>query len=73
MTNFQIEIPSSKSEFQREVAISLLTDEPSKIQFTSISDDALTAIRLAEELGSVNYNDKFYYYCKPKFDTNFYN
>ncbi len=64
MTNFQIEIPSSKSEFQREVAISLLTDEPSEIRFTSISDDALTAIRLAEELGAITYNDKFYYYCK---------
>lgn len=64
MTNFCIEIPSSKSEFQREVAIALLSDEPSEIRFTSISDDALTAIRLAEELGAINYNDKFYYYCK---------
>lgn len=64
MTNFCIEIPSSKSEFQREVAIALLSDEPSEIRFTSISDDALTAIRLAEELGAITYNDKFYYYCK---------
>ncbi len=60
MNSFLIKAPSSKSEFQREVAIALLCDQPSTILFNSLSDDSLTALRLADELGTLNVNAFFY-------------
>lgn len=66
MNSFRIVAPSSKSEFQREVAISLLCDMPSTIRFNSLSDDSLTAIRLADEIGTLNVNKFFYDKFKKK-------
>lgn len=50
---YKVICPTSKSYFQREVAISLLGSSPTKIIFNQVCDDSLTVIRLAYEIGNL--------------------
>lgn len=51
---FEVQVPDSKSEIQREVAAALLNDNSSLLIFYSICDDTLTAIRLAYQIGKIS-------------------
>lgn len=51
MKIFRIVAPTSKSILQREIIVALLSEEPTRIEFDSLANDTVQALRIAEQIG----------------------
>lgn len=54
--SFELLVPESKSELQREIAINTIFPNGRTISFTSLCDDTLSAIRMSSQLSVVAYS-----------------